>query len=83
MRNLFCEVRYLDRTENSDLIEIEIKKKDQESHLLKHISVVPYINTKDGPKYLSSNKYKSFKYFEFPKTALAYADIPTRKNKDG
>ena len=51
--------------------------------MLKQISVVPYINTKNGPKYLCSSNYKSFKYFEFPSTNLAYSDIPTMKNRDG
>jgi hypothetical protein len=44
--------------------------------------VIPYINTKNGPKYLCSNNYKSFKYFEFPSVRYTYADIPTIKNKD-
>ena len=76
-------MRYLDGNENSDFIEIEIKKKDQDSHILKNISVVPYIPTKNGPKYLCSNPYKSFKYFKFPETSINYTDIPTRKNKEG
>jgi len=49
---------------------------------LKTISVVPYINTKNGPKYFCANNYKSFKYYEFPSTNLTYADIPSIKNKD-
>ena len=68
--------------ENADNIEIELKKKDQDAHILKKISVIPYINTKNGPKYLCSSIYKSFKYYDFPSTNLTYADIPTIKNKD-
>ena len=44
--------------------------------------MVPFIKTKNGHKYLCSNIYKTFKYFQFPQTSLTYADIPTRKNKD-
>jgi CRISPR/Cas system CSM-associated protein Csm2 small subunit len=76
-------VRYLNLDENSEFVEIELKKKDQEAHLLRKVSVVPYIVTKNGPKYLCSSNYKSFKYYEFAHTQLAYTDIPTIKNKDG
>lgn len=80
---MHSEVRYLDGVENSEFIEIEIKKKDQESHLLKKIALVPYVATKNGPLYLCSNKYKGFKHFSFPSTSLTYSDIPTIKNKNG
>ncbi len=33
--------------------------------------------------YLCSNQYKSFKYYSFPSTKLAYSDIPTIKNNHG
>ena len=81
LRNLHCEVRYEDGTENVDTIEIEIKIKDQDAHLLKNVSLIPFINTKNGPKYLCSSQYKTFKYFEFPSTALSYSDLPMIKNK--
>jgi hypothetical protein len=42
---------------------------------------VPFIATKNGPKYLCSNDYKSFKYYTFPDSPLTYADIPTIKNR--
>lgn len=48
--------------------------------MLKNISLIPYISTKNGPKYLCSSAFKTFKYFTFPSTPLTYADIPTIKN---
>ena len=42
--------------------------------------MIPYIQTKNGVKYLCANNLKSIKYFEFPNTELAYNDIPTTKN---
>lgn len=83
LRNMHAEIRYLEGVENSEEIEIEIKKKDQDPHLLRQISLIPYIKTKNGPLYLCESPYKSFKYFKFPSTHLIYSDIPTLKNKHG
>ncbi len=80
LRNLQCEVRYLDNVENSDYVEIEVKKKDSDPHLIKRISLVPFVKTKNGPKYLSRNPYETLKYFEFPSSHLAYQDLPTLNN---
>lgn len=80
---MHSEIRYLEGVENSYEIEIEIKKKDQDSHLLRSLCLIPYISTKNGPMYLCENKFKSFKYFNFPSTHFNYSDIPTAKNKHG
>lgn len=80
LRNLHCEVRYLDGVENSENIEIEIKKKDAESHLIKGVALVPFTVTKNGNRYLCKNNYQSVKYYEFPSTVLSYHDIPTLPN---
>lgn len=77
---MHCSVRYLDNVENSDHVEIEVKKKDSDSHLIKRISLVPFVKTKNGPKYLCSNAYDSLKYFQFPSSNLAYQDLPTLNN---
>jgi hypothetical protein len=73
-------VRYLDGVENSENIEIEIKKKDTDSHLIKGVALVPFIATKNGNRYLCKNSYQTLKYYEFPATTLAYQDIPTLPN---
>lgn len=77
---MHCEVRFLDSVENSDFIEIEVKKKDAESHLIKRVALVPFIKTKNGAKYLCKSQYETLKYYEFPTSNLAYSDIPTIKN---
>ena len=57
-----------------------MKKKDAESHLIKHIALVPFIKTKNGSKYLCKSQYETLKYYELPTSNLAYSDIPTIKN---
>jgi hypothetical protein len=56
-----------------------VKKKDSEPHLIKGITLVPFINSKNGTKYLCKNQYQTFKYYEFPSSGLSYQDIPTTK----
>lgn len=58
-----------------------MKKKDAESHLIKGITLVPFLSTKNGNRYLCKNSYQSLKYYEFPSTPLAYHDIPTLNNE--
>lgn len=45
--------------------------------------LVPYLHSKNGPKILCKNSYKSFNYYEFPSSKVAYSDIPTEKNSLG
>jgi hypothetical protein len=59
-----------------------VKKKDSDSHLIKKISLVPFIKTKTGIKYLCKNQYESLKYYEFPSSSISYHDLPTLNNEN-
>lgn len=63
LRNFHCEVRFLDGVENSENIEIEINKKDAESHLIKGVTLVPFTVTKYDNHYLCKNNYQSCQYY--------------------
>ena len=54
LRTMQSEIRYLDNIENSDKIEILIKKKNTEdSHLFQKVALVPFIRTGNAVKVLS------------------------------
>ena len=63
MKNTHCQVRYLDQKENSEYVEMEVQKKDQDPHLIQRLAVVPFITTPNGPKYLTRNPYKELKHY--------------------
>ena len=83
MRTLQSEIRYLDNIENSENIEILIKKKNvEDSHLFQKVSLVPFIRTGNALKVLSDKMpfQKTTKY-NFPTSNIAYDDLPKILNK--
>jgi hypothetical protein len=60
---MHCEVRYLEGVENSENIEIEVKKKDADPHIVKGVTLVPFVVSKNGNRYLCKNRYQSVRYY--------------------
>ena len=84
LRTLQSEIRYLDNIENSDKIEILIKKKNiEDSHLFKKVTLVPFIRTGNAVKVLSEKMpfQKTTKY-NFPSSNISYDDLPKILNKN-
>ena len=84
LRTMQSEIRYLDNIENSDKIEILIKKKNiEDSHLFQKVALVPFIRTGNAVKVLSEKMpfQKATKY-NFPTSSISYDDLPKILNKN-
>lgn len=84
LRTGISEIRYLDNIENSENIEILIKKKNiEDSHLFKKVSIVPFIKNGAMPKVLSEKlPFQKTTKFNFPTMSISYDDIPKILNKN-
>jgi hypothetical protein len=83
LRTTLSEIRYLDNIENSENIEILIKKKNiEDSHLFKNISLVPFVKNGGMSKVLSQKlPFQRITKFNFPTLSISYDDIPKIMNK--
>lgn len=74
----------MDNVENSEQIEILIKKKNiEDSHLFKKISLVPFIRNGDVIKVLSQKlPFQKTNKYAFPTLNIGYEDIPKILNKN-
>jgi len=74
----------LDNIENSEHIEILIKKKNiEDSHLIKKIALVPFIRDGNVVKVLSHKlPFQKTNKYNFPTLNISYDDIPKILNKN-
>ncbi len=74
----------MDNIENSEKIEILIKKKNiEDSHLFQKVTLVPFIRTGNAVKVLSEKMpFQKTKKFNFPTANIFYDDLPKILNKN-
>ena len=71
-------MRYVNAENPDENIEIEVKKKKEDSHIFNDVVLVPF--TKDGKICCHKLPYKSLNYYEFMQSSIHYDDIPTVLN---
>ena len=78
LRSNISEIRYRNVENPDSRIEVEIKKKKEDSHIFRKVALVPF--SKDGRIVCHKMPYNSLNYYELLQSDIKYQDIPTKLN---